>query len=212
QRDSECRRLATEDAARPFDLSAGPLLRARVLRLEATEHVLLVNMHHSVSDGWSMSVLVREVAALYEAFRQDQPSPLPELPVQYADYAFWQRTWLRGETLQAQLDWWKQQLAGAPQTLDVPTDKPRPAVLSHRGAAVLVHLPPGPSQALEVLANREGATPFMLLLAAFQGLLHRYSGQEDISVGSPIAGRRHAETEGLIGFFVNTLVLRARFT
>ncbi len=211
-RQAEVLRLATEDAARPFDLARGPLLRASVLKLEPTEHVLLVCMHHIVSDGWSMGVLVREVMALYDAFCQGQPSPLPELPVQYADYALWQRDWLRGETLRAQLDWWKQLLAGAPHALELPTDKPRPAVFSHRGAAVPVALPSGLSEALEALAQREGATPFMVLLAAWQALLHRYSGQDDVLVGSAIAGRQHMESEGLIGFFVNTLVLRARFT
>ncbi|WP_164021883.1 non-ribosomal peptide synthetase, partial [Pyxidicoccus trucidator] len=157
-------------------------------------------------------VLVRELAALYEALRQRAPSPLPELPVQYADYAVWQRQWLAGETLRGQLDWWKLLLAGAPQALEVPTDKPRPATLSHAGASVPMHLPLALTEAAEALARREGATPYMLLLAAFQAVLQRYSGQDDVLVGSPIAGRRHASTEGLIGFFVNTLVLRARFT
>ncbi|MCY1023460.1 non-ribosomal peptide synthase/polyketide synthase [Pyxidicoccus sp. MSG2] len=212
QQEARARRLATEDALRPFDLAAGPLLRATVLKLAPGEHVLLLCMHHSISDGWSMGVLVRELAALYEAFLHNQPSPLPQLPVQYADYAVWQRSWLHGETLQAQLGWWKQRLAGAPHALELPTDKPRPAVLSNLGASVQVALPSGLSEAVESLAKREGATPFMVLLAAFQALLRRYSGQEDVVVGSPIAGRRHAETEGLIGVFINTLVLRARFT
>ncbi|MBZ4423386.1 condensation domain-containing protein, partial [Myxococcus sp. RHSTA-1-4] len=212
EREVEVRRRAAEDAARPFDLATGPLVRATVLKLEPGEHVLLLNMHHSISDGWSMGVLVRELTALYEAFRQGQPSPLPELPVQYADYAVWQRNWLSGATLQGQLDWWKQQLSGAPHALELPTDKPRPAALSHLGASVPLSLPRELSEAVDALAKREGATPFMLLLAAFQALLHRYCGQDDVLVGSPIAGRRHADTEGLIGFFVNTLVLRARFT
>ncbi|MFP2934037.1 non-ribosomal peptide synthetase, partial [Pyxidicoccus sp. 3LG] len=181
-------------------------------KLEPTEHVLLLNMHHSISDGWSMGVLVREMATLYEVFRRGLPSPLPELPVQYADYAVWQRTWLTGDTLATQLAWWKQLLSGAPHALDLPTDKPRPATLTHQGAAVPVSLPAALSQSLEALAKQVGATPFMLLLAAFQALLQRYSGQDDVLVGSPIAGRRHSETEKLIGFFVNTLVLRARFS
>ncbi|MFP2912364.1 non-ribosomal peptide synthetase, partial [Pyxidicoccus sp. 3LFB2] len=212
QHESRARRLATEDALRPFDLAAGPLLRATVLKLAPAQHVLLLCMHHSISDGWSMGVLVRELAALYEAFLHGQPSPLPQLPVQYADYAVWQRSWLQGETLQAQLGWWKQRLAGAPHALELPTDKPRPAVLSNQGGSVPVALPSGLSDAVEALAKREGATPFMVLLAAFQSLLQRYSGQDDVLVGSPIAGRRHSETEGLIGAFINTLVLRARFT
>ncbi|WP_163867071.1 non-ribosomal peptide synthetase, partial [Myxococcus eversor] len=212
QREARARRLATEDALRPFDLAAGPLLRATVLRLAPAEHVLLLCMHHGISDGWSMGVLVRELAALYEAFLHGQPSPLPQLPVQYADYAVWQRSWLQGETLHAQLGWWKQLLAGAPHALELPTDKPRPAALSNLGASVPVALPSGLSEAVEALAKREDATPFMVLLAAFQALLQRYSGQDDVLVGSPIAGRRHSETESLIGVFINTLVLRARFT
>ncbi|NOK20440.1 non-ribosomal peptide synthetase, partial [Corallococcus carmarthensis] len=177
----------------------------------AEEHVLLLCMHHAIGDGWSMSILVREVTALYEAFRQGQPSPLTPLPVQYPDFAVWQRGWLQGEVLDAQLAWWTQQLAGAPRALALPTDKPRPPQRSARGATFPVRLPLKLSEAVEALAQAEGATPFMVLLAAFQTLLHRYSGQEDLLVGTSIAGRRHAETEGLIGFFVNTLVLRARF-
>ncbi|AKQ66241.1 Non-ribosomal peptide synthetase [Myxococcus hansupus] len=212
QREAEAVKRATEDAQRPFDLARGPLLRVTLLKLETSEHVLLVCMHHIISDGWSMGVLVREVASLYESFCGGKPAPLPELPVQYADYAVWQREWMQGETLKRQLDWWRQQLAGAPHALELPTDKPRPAVLSHHGASVPVHLPLALSEAVEVLAQREGATPFMVLLAAFQTVLARHSGQEDVLVGSPIAGRRHAQTEGLIGFFVNTLVLRARLS
>ncbi|NMO14244.1 non-ribosomal peptide synthase/polyketide synthase [Pyxidicoccus fallax] len=212
QRQPEASRILTEEAYRPFDLSAGPLMRALLLKLEPAEYVLLVNMHHGISDGWSTGVLVRELAALYDAFRQGRASPLPELPVQYADYAVWQRHWLQGEALRAQIDWWKQLLSGAPTALELPTDKPRPATLTHAGGKVSVHLPVALSQGLEALAQREGVTPYMLLLAGFQALLHRYSGQDDVLVGSPIAGRRHAETEGIIGFFVNTLVLRARFS
>nr|WP_301542280.1 non-ribosomal peptide synthetase [Pyxidicoccus fallax] len=210
ERLGEAQRLSSEDALRPFNLSTGPLLRTTLLRLSEHQHALLLNLHHAVSDGWSMGVLVREVATLYEAFAAGLPSPLPELPVQYADYAVWQREWLRGEVLEAQLGWWRQQLSGAPPHLELPTDFPRPPVLSHRGATVPVRLPLPLSEPLKALAQREGATPFMLLLAAFQLLLSRYSGQEDVVIGSPIAGRRHAETEGLIGFFVNTLVLRSR--
>ncbi|MFP2933000.1 amino acid adenylation domain-containing protein, partial [Pyxidicoccus sp. 3LG] len=211
-RQAEVVRLATEDTLRSFDLATGPLLRVTLVKLAPDDHALLLCMHHIISDGWSTGVLVREVAALYETFRRGLPSPLPELPMRYTDYALWQRGWMSGEALRAQLGWWKEQLGGAPHTLEVPGDKPRPASLSHRGALAPIHLPPALSQALEALAQREGVTPFMLLLAAFQTLLHRYSGQDDVLVGSPIAGRRHAQTEGLIGFFVNTLVLRARFT
>uniref|UniRef100_UPI0013DB290B non-ribosomal peptide synthase/polyketide synthase n=1 Tax=Pyxidicoccus caerfyrddinensis TaxID=2709663 RepID=UPI0013DB290B len=210
ERWEEARRRALREAAIPFSLGAGPLLRATLLRLSPEEHVLVLVMHHIVSDGWSMGVLVRDMEALYSAFSEGQPPSLPALPVQYADYAVWQRQWLSGETLEAQLGWWKRHLAGAPSHLELPTDKPRPAVLSHQGGTVPVQLSRELSESLEALAKREGATPFMVLLAAFQVLLSRYSGQDDVLVGSPIAGRRYAETEGLIGFFVNTLVLRSR--
>ncbi|MFP2903368.1 condensation domain-containing protein, partial [Corallococcus sp. 4LFB] len=164
-------------------------------------------MHHIVSDGWSMGVLVRELVAFYEAFREGRSPDVAPLPVQYADYAAWQRSWLQGEVLEAQLGYWKQQLTGAPALLELPTDKPRPAVQSQRGASLPVHLPL--SDALTDFCQREGVTPFMALLAAFQVLLSRYSGQEDVSVGTPIAGRTRGETEGLIGLFINTLVLRS---
>ncbi|NRD48556.1 non-ribosomal peptide synthase/polyketide synthase, partial [Corallococcus exiguus] len=208
-RQAEVQRLAAEEALRPFDLTRGPLLRASILTLTEQQHVLLMTLHHIVSDGWSRGVLVREVATLYSAFVQDRPSPLPELPVQYADFAVWQRSWLQGEVLDAQLGYWKQQLSGAPALLELPTDKPRPAVQSQRGASLPVHLPLALSEALKNFCQHEGVTPFMALLAAFQVLLSRYSGQEDVSVGTPIAGRTRAETEGIIGFFVNTLVLRS---
>ncbi|CAM3286845.1 Amino acid adenylation domain-containing protein [Corallococcus soli] len=210
-REAEARRRATRDALRPFDLGRGPLARFTLLPLGARDHLLLLCLHHTVSDGWSFGVLVRELVALYEAFRQGHPSPLPELPVQYADYAVWQRTWLEGAVLEGQLDWWRRQLAGAPLELALPTDRPRPAKRSSQGDILRVALSPALSDAVESLAKHEGATPFMVLMAAFQALLSRYAGQDDVLVGTPIAGRRHANTEGLIGFFINTLVLRARF-
>jgi amino acid adenylation domain-containing protein/non-ribosomal peptide synthase protein (TIGR01720 family) len=210
EREAEARRQVEREAQRPFNLERGPLFRAALLTLSSEEHVLVLVLHHIVSDGWSAGVLVRELAALYDAFTRDLPSPLPALPVQYADYSVWQRGWLHGAVLEAQLGWWKQRLAGAPPHLELPTDLPRPPVLSRRGVRVPVRLSRRLSDSLNALAQREGATPFMLLLAAYQTVLARYSGQEDIVVGSPIAGRRHAETEGLIGFFANTLVLRAR--
>ncbi|RKH38701.1 condensation domain-containing protein, partial [Corallococcus llansteffanensis] len=210
QRQAEALRLAIEDARQPFALEAGPLFRTRLLRLAGDEHVLLVNMHHTVSDGWSIGLLIREVTAAYGALASGQSPSLPPLPLQYADYAAWQRGWLQGDVLRQQLEWWKGLLAGAPTALDLPTDRPRPPVQTFRGTHVPVRLPLHLSEQLKALARREGATPFMLLLAAFQLLLHRYTGQDDILVGSPIAGRTHAETESLIGFFVNTLVLRAR--
>ncbi|RKG47933.1 amino acid adenylation domain-containing protein, partial [Corallococcus sp. AB011P] len=209
ERDAETLRLATREARQPFHLVHGPLLRTALLKLSDVSHVLLATMHHIVSDGWSMGVLIRELASLYESFSGGRAPSLPPLPVRYADFALWQRQWLQGETLESQLGYWKRQLAGAPAALELPTDRPRPAVQSRRGATVPVHFPSELTDSLRSLAQREGATPFMLLLSAFQLLLSRYSGQDDVSVGSPIAGRTHAEAEGLIGFFVNTLVLRA---
>ncbi|MBZ4423333.1 non-ribosomal peptide synthetase, partial [Myxococcus sp. RHSTA-1-4] len=210
RREAEARRAFSEEARRPFDLARGPLLRTTLLRLQGSEHVLLLTMHHIVSDGWSTGVLVRELAAMYQAEVSGTSPSLPALPVQYADYAAWQRDWLRGEVLEAWLGYWKRQLSGAPALLELPTDRPRPATQSFRGSFVPVALSRDLSDALLAACQRHGVTPFMLLLAAFQVLLHRYSGQDDIVVGSPIAGRTRSETEGLIGFFVNTLVLRAR--
>ncbi len=206
--EAEAHRLAREEGERPFDLERGPLFRARLLRLAKREHALLVTLHHIVSDGWSMGVLARELAALYTAFAQGRSSPLPPLPVQYADYAVWQRAWLRGDTLQAQLSHWKQQLEGAPALLTIPTDRLRPAVQSYGGAHQSRTLPQALADRLRALGRSEGATLFMTLLAAYQALLARYAGQDDIVVGSPIAGRTRLETEGLIGFFANTLALR----
>jgi amino acid adenylation domain-containing protein len=208
QRDAEAQRLAHEEALRPFDLSTGPLVRARLLRLSPEEHILLLSMHHIVSDGWSMGVLIREMAALYEAYAAGAESPLEELNIQYGDFAVWQREWLRGEVLDQQLAYWRKQLAGVPPVLALPTDYPRPAVKTFNGAAISLNLPRSLSEKLKALTRREGVTLFMSLLAAFQVLLQRYSGQEDIAVGTPVAHRTRAETEELIGFFVNTLVLR----
>ncbi|HYO16003.1 MAG TPA: amino acid adenylation domain-containing protein, partial [Thermoanaerobaculia bacterium] len=195
-------RLAREEAGRLFDLSRGPLLRTTLLRLGSEEHLLLLTMHHIVSDGWSIGVLLRELSILYDGF------PLPELPVQYADFAVWQREWLAGEVLETQLGYWKRRLAGAPAVLDLPADRPRPAVRSAEGGQLSAGLSCELSEDLDRLVRRRGATLFMVLLAAFQGLLYRLTGQEDLTVGSPVANRNRAETEGLIGFFVNTLVLR----
>ncbi|MFZ5917840.1 MAG: amino acid adenylation domain-containing protein, partial [Chloroflexota bacterium] len=208
EREAEALRLAQEEAQRPFDLARGPLLRARLLRLEQQDHFVLLTMHHIVSDGWSMGVLIRELSELYPAFLAGQPSSLLPLPLQYVDFAHWQRGWLQGEALEAQLDYWRQQLAGSPPLLELPTDRPRPAMQTYRGDYRTFVLSPELSQAIKELGRQEGATLFMTLLAAFQTLLYRYSGQEDISVGTPIANRNRAEVEGLIGFFVNTLVIR----
>ncbi|HEU4558944.1 MAG TPA: amino acid adenylation domain-containing protein, partial [Longimicrobium sp.] len=207
-REAAAKRLAREEAARPFDLAAGPLFRAALLRLGAEDHVLLLSMHHIVSDGWSTGVLFRELSALYAAYQQGGESPLSELPVQYADYAVWQREQLAGEVLDRQLAYWRERLAGAPELLELPTDHPRPPVQTFRGATVPVKLSPELLERLQRLGQSEGVTLFMTLLAAFQVLLAKYSGSEDVVVGSPIAGRTRGEVEELIGFFVNTLVLR----
>ncbi|HWS88663.1 MAG TPA: amino acid adenylation domain-containing protein, partial [Pyrinomonadaceae bacterium] len=210
EREGEAQRAAREEARRPFDLSAGPLLRAALVRLGEDEHVALFTMHHIVSDGWSLGVLVKELVALYAAYLEGRPSPLPELKVQYADYAVWQRGWLQGEVLEQQVGYWREQLAGAPAVLELPTDKPRPAVQTHRGTQDAFTLSAELTKRLQELSRREGASLFMTLLAGWQLLLSRYSGQDDVVVGTPIANRNRAETEPLIGFFVNTLALRAR--
>ncbi|MEW5929981.1 MAG: condensation domain-containing protein, partial [Gemmatimonadota bacterium] len=207
-REAALRQRAGEEARRVFDLSAGPLFRAALLRLGAEDHVLLLSMHHIVSDGWSMEVLFRELSALYEAYREGGDSPLPELAVQYADYAVWQREQLAGEVLERQLSYWRERLAGAPELLELPTDRPRPAVWTHQGATVPVELSPELLERLQALGGSERATLYMTLLGAFQVLLSKYGGSEDVVVGTPIAGRTRGEMEGLIGFFVNTLVLR----
>ena len=210
-REAQVARLAKEEAQSPFDLTAGPLLRLRVLRLAEEEHVLLLTMHHIISDGWSMGVLIKEVVTLYSAYAQGQPSPLPDLPVQYADYAIWQRDYLTGEQLDQQLDYWREQLKRV-TALELPRDKPRRSERSYRGASVGFNLTKELTQSLQELSERAGATLFMTLLAAFQTLLHRYTNQQDICVGTPIANRNRAEIEGLIGFFVNTLVMRNDFS
>lgn len=209
EREYETQRLVSDEARQPFDLTNGPLLRASLIRLASDEHVLLATMHHIISDGWSLNVLVREVAALYEAYTNGAASPLPDLEVQYADFAAWQRGWLEGEALENQLSYWREQLSGAPALLELPTDRPRPAVQSHRGATRTTIVPAEVTQTIKDISRREGVTLFMTLLAAWQILLSRYSGQSDIVVGSPVANRNRIETEALIGFFVNTLVLRS---
>lgn len=208
QREAEAQRKAIEEAQQPLDLAQGPLLRVKLLRLTEEEHVLLLTMHHIVSDGWSLEVFLRELTLLYKAFSTNQPSPLPELPIQYADFAHWQRQWLQGEVLESQLDYWKQQLGSGIPILQLPTDHPRPPVQTYRGAVQRLMLPKTLSEALKALSQRSGATLFMTLLTAFKILLYRYSGQEDIIIGSPTAGRNQVETEGMIGFFVNTVVMR----
>ncbi|HBL30620.1 MAG TPA: non-ribosomal peptide synthetase, partial [Acidobacteria bacterium] len=205
-------RLLRDEANRPFDLRTGPLLRAGLLRLAGEEHVLLLTLHHIASDGWSMGLLVHEVTALYAASAAGRPSPLPAPPVQYGDFAVWQRSWLHGAVLAEEIAFWRRQLAGLPPLLELPVDRPRHAVQSFRGAARPVRFPADLTRRLETLGRREGATLFMVLLAGFQALLARTGGQEDLAVGAPVAGRNRVEIESLIGFFVNTLVLRGDLT
>ena len=208
EREVEARRLATEEAQQPFDLARGPLIRTALLQLGDEDHILLLIAHHIVSDSWSTRVFFQELSVLYEAFSTDSPSPLPALTLQYADFAHWQRQWLQGEVLEQQLSYWKQRLGDIRPVLELPTDRPRPAKQTYRGATHSLTLPASLSESLKVLSRQEGVTLFMTLLAAFQTLLHRYTGRDDIAVGAPIAGRNRAELEGLIGFFVNTVVLR----
>jgi amino acid adenylation domain-containing protein len=208
QREAELHQRVQSETGSPFDLAQGPLLRARLLRLGEKTHVLVLTLHHIISDGWSTGVLMRELSALYGTCCRGEPSSLPALPIQYADYAIWQRDWLQGEVLEKQLSYWREQLKDL-SVLDLPTDRPRPAMQSSRGAQVQFELSEALTKGLETLSQRAGGTTFMTLLAAFQVLLQRYSGQDDVVVGSPIAGRNKVEVEGLIGFFVNTLVMRA---
>ncbi|HEX2077347.1 MAG TPA: amino acid adenylation domain-containing protein, partial [Longimicrobium sp.] len=202
------RRMAAEEADSPFDLERGPLFRPCLLRLAGDDHVLVLTLHHAVTDGWSQGVMYRELAELYAAALRSEAAALPALPVQYADFAAWQREALRGEALEAQLAWWRERLAGAPPLLALPWDRPRPAAQSFRGAREWVELPAELVQAVRGAARGEGATLFMALMAAWQALLARWSGQEDLVVGTPVAGRGPTETEGLIGFFADTLALR----
>src|SRR6185295_16268194 len=208
EREAETRRLIADEACRPFDLRQAPPLRSALLRLAADDHVLLLTLHHIVSDGWSMGLLIRETAALYGAAIQGAPPRLPDLSIQYGDFASWQRSWLAGERLEKELGYWRERLDGAPPALELPTDRPRAAVQSFRGSSCDVELPAALHEGLERLARQERTTLFTLLLAVFQALLHRTSGQEDVSVGTPVAGRSRIEIEPLIGFFVNTLVHR----
>jgi len=212
ERNAEVERIIRQESQHPFNLARGPLWRARLLRVEEEEHIFLLVIHHIISDDWSSNVLFAELATFYEAFSQGGAWPLPDLPIQYADYAVWQRQWLQGDILQAHLAYWEKQLKGIPPLLEMPTDRPRPAIQTFAGDYQSFSLPEELSTALKALSQREGVTLFMALLAAFQVLLSRYSGQEDICVGSPIANRTQSELEPLIGFFVNTLVLRGDLT
>jgi amino acid adenylation domain-containing protein len=203
------RALARADVATPFDLAEDPLVRARLVRLGDEDHVLVLVLHHVVTDGWSMGVIREELAALYRAFRAGLPSPLDEPRLQYADFAAWQRRWLDSAGVRRQMAYWKERLADLPAALDVPVDHPRPAVRGAAGSTALFKVPPDATAGLRRLAREEGATLFMTLLAGFQVLLHRYSGQTDLAVGTPVAGRGRVELEQLVGFFLNTLVIRS---
>ncbi|MEZ4646806.1 MAG: amino acid adenylation domain-containing protein [Chloroflexota bacterium] len=211
-REAEMERFVAESLRQPFDLGRDVKLRAQLFCLDETEHVLALTMHHIASDGWSIGVFLRELVALYPAFAAGEPSPLPDLPVQYIDYAQWQRAWVEDDGLAQQLAYWGEQLRPEPPVLELPTDRPRPAHQTYNGDRYLVQMSPELTTSLKKLGRDEGVTLFMTLLASFQALLYRYTGQTDITVGSPIAGRNRAEIRDLIGFFVNTLVLRANMT
>ncbi|HEY0078548.1 MAG TPA: amino acid adenylation domain-containing protein [Pyrinomonadaceae bacterium] len=208
ERYDEALRLTTEDFARPFDLERGPLVRVGLLRLAADDHVLHVNMHHAITDRWSFAVFEKELAVLYQAFGTGQPSPLPELPIQFADYAVWQRERMQSETYRKELAYWKQRLAGAPFVLEFPTDHPRPPIQTFQGARVYVNYPKSLLDSLKELSRREGVTMFMVMMAAYKALLFRYTNQEDILVSTPIGTRIRPETENLVGYLLNLLVVR----
>jgi acyl carrier protein len=208
EREARAEELATLETQIPFDLSSGPLLRVKLLKLDVEDHVLLLTIHHIVFDGWSNGVFTAELMALYEAYSGGVESPLEDLPIQYADYAVWQRSWLQGETLQKQIEYWRKQLEGAPAALNLPLDRPRPATPTHRGATTPVSLSPEHSDMLRTLSQRNGVTLFMTLVTALNVLLRHHSGAEDILMGSNVANRNHSNTEKLIGFFINQVVLR----
>jgi amino acid adenylation domain-containing protein len=210
-RQAEVHKLLSEQSQKPFDLSKGPLLRLLLVQLSKYEHVLLMTMHHIISDNWSIGVLIREMTELYDAFCHGKPPHLPQLQIQYTDYASWQRQWLKGKILKDRLEFWKKNLEGAAPLLGIPSDKPRPAVQSNRGSLKAFTLPGNILQSLKAFGHEEGASLFMVLLAAFKVLLYKYSGQEDIVIGTPVAGRGNIETENLIGLFINTIALRTSF-
>ena len=211
QREAEALRILSHEARRPFDLSQGPLVRSVIVRTAEDEHILLVTMHHIVTDGWSIGIFHRELSALYDAYVSGRSASLPELPIQYPDYALWQRDWFEGEIYESQLAYWKKQFATMPPALELPSDHQRPNVQAYRafrGARQTIVLPAALARRLRVLCQKENVTLFMLLIAAYQILLHRYTGEEDIVVGTPIAGRQMAETEELMGLFINMLAIR----
>ncbi len=212
QREAELMRMVDDEAQEPFDLAHGPLTRAKLVHMTEDEYVLLLSIHHLVSDGWSLGILFREVEGSYNATVRGAPTRLPDLPIQYADFAVWQRQYLTGDTLDRALAYWKERLGPEVPVLELPTDRPRPPVQTYRGASCRIELSSALTRSLHTLSEREGATLFMTLLAAFKILLHRHSGQDHVTVGSPIAGRNYKEIEGLIGLFVNALVLRTELS
>src|SRR5262252_5209275 len=211
-REAEGRKVLCDEVRRPFALSQAPLIRAIIVRLREDEHILLATTHHIATDGWSVGIFHRELSALYEAFSSGGASPLRSLPIQYSDYSLWQREWFAGEVYESQLRYWRRQFATMPPALELPTDHARPNVQAYRafrGNQQTILLPASLSRRLKAICQQENVTLFMLLLAAFQILLHRHTGGEDIVVGTPIAGRQKGETEDLIGLFINTLAIRA---
>ncbi|MBH8563641.1 amino acid adenylation domain-containing protein [Nostoc sp. CENA67] len=211
EKETQAQEIIRLFAQKPFDLATDLLVRVQLLCLKETEYILVLNIHHIVSDGWSFDVLLRELTALYSGFSSNQPAKLPSLPIQYADFAVWQRQWLQGEVLESQLEYWKKQLSSSPAVLKFPTDHQRPPVQTYGGAEQTFSISQDLTEKLVALCQQEEVTLFMTLFAAFQTLLHRYTEQEDIIVGTPIAGRNQIETEGLIGFFINSLALRINF-
>ena len=210
--EESAKKLVEDAIKQPFNLEQSPLLRVKLLQLAEEEYILLLVIHHSVADAWSVGIFIQEVAALYQAFSQQKPSSLSKLPIQYLDFAAWQRKWLQGDTLETQLTYWKKQLENAPTLLEIPSDRPRPPIQTFNGNTLTFQLSEEISSALKQLSQQQNSTLFMILLAAFKVLLHRYTNSEDIIVGSPIANRNHRETEKLIGFFANTLTLRTRLS
>ena len=210
--EAEARSLTRKEASFSFDLSQGPLFRVMLLKLHDKDHILQITMHHIIADGWSLRILSRELSAFYKAFSLKTAPELPDLPIQYADYAVWQRHWMQGETLETQLDYWKTTLQGASPLLELPTDRPRPSVQSFKGCKQSFELSKEQTRHLEDLGRQEGATLFMVMLTVFKVMLYRYTGQHDVVVGSPVANRNRTDVEDLIGLFVNTLVLRTHFS
>jgi hypothetical protein len=207
-REEEARRIAVDESLLPFDLAIAPLVRLRLLRLSSEDHVLLLTMHHIISDAWSAGIFMQELGVLYEAYCAGNPSPLPELTVQYADYASQERQWLQGEVLGKQLAFWREQLKGIPPLIDLPLDRPRPKARTFHGACEMLHIPLEALRSLRELARQEGVTLFMALMACYQAMLSRYSGQEQIAVGTDLANRTTPETERMIGFFINLLAVK----